>query len=61
MERLTWLMVLRSGALEVAEDAHLREELVKNKRLGLNEEAKVICLCDRSHRGCVSAPPPLST
>lgn len=32
MKRLTWLMVLYSGALKVTEIAHLQEELVKNNR-----------------------------
>lgn len=59
MEHLTCVMVLHPGAPKVPGNAHLQEELVKNQGLGLNIEAKGICVCRCSHHDSASAPPPL--
>lgn len=44
------------GAPKVPGNAHLQGELVKNEGLGLNAEAKGVCLCHRSHHHSESAP-----
>lgn len=59
MDRLTCVMVLHPGAPKVPGNAHLQEELVKNEGLGLNVEAKGVCVCHRSHHDSASSPPPL--
>lgn len=57
MERLTCVVVLHPAAPKVPGNAHLQEELVKNEGLGLNAEAKGVCVCHRSHHDSASAPP----